>query len=330
MLKIIKQFLEKIITEKKAKELYLRYEDLEAEEIKKIEEKAKILEISKLMRENMLQRKEIEKLKEQIKELQKKLTKKYEKEEKEAIELQKRIKKMREVKIFLYSNPPIQVIAFDTNYPYISPDGNHCRFLCGFKLTHIPGLNEPFVYPLLSVNPLKKAKIPKNIYRLILPENNARMSRINEIIAEPDIIVYSLRYGTPINLNVKDYIIENSKSKNSIRFMLLFEKPISVMNYEKEFISPNGEVLKYLCGFELSNSRFNEPLVFPLLTNENIKNKIKHKHYTLYLKDSEITLSELFTIFLEREKIVKSILKNKPLKLSISSDGVFVKDYIGE
>ena len=339
MLDKIRKFLENLRRERKierkAKELYLKAEDLTAEEYKELYEKAKVLEIARLMRENMLQRREIEKLKEQIKALNEKLKKKYREEEKAEIEKYKKLKAMRETSLFICSNPPISVLPFDKKYPFPAPDGSPSRFLCGFKLVHDSSGGEPLVYPILGTAPLRKISLPKNIYRIILPDRISRFSRMNEMIAEPDILVYALRYGVPITLKISDAVVERTKSENSVRIFLPYQKGIKVCDINgKPFEGKSGKKLPYLVGLELADSRYKEPLLYPLVSDEPIKIKMKKKAYealsVLQLKESHLSLSELFTLFLERERLISDIKAGKPVKISVTYDGIFVKDYLSD
>ncbi len=328
MLKMLKKFLEKKKSEKKAKEIYYRIEDLDEQERKKIEEMAKMQEIARLMREVTLLRKEQEKLKDYIRSLEGRLIKVFEKEEREAIEVYKRTKKLRETKIFFYSKPPISVIPFDTKTPFLALDGTPCRFMTGIKLIHDTSGEEPIAYPLISNAPIDKVKVPKDVYRLILSDSVARLSRVAEIIKEPDILVYSIKYGVPISVEVGEFTIEKTRSENSHRVFFISEKPIKIRNGEEVFVSKSGEKLQYLVGVEICDSRYKEPLVYPLLSSSKVSFRGKPKVYSLETKQMNIYLSDMFSLFLEREKILKCIKGGKPLKLSVTQTGIFVKDYI--
>ncbi len=302
----------------------------EEEIAKRKEEKLKHLEEdrARLLRKILVQRREMEEMKKRMKYLEKMVKEKVKKEEKKAIEAYKRIRKQKEVKVYISSNPPVQIVSLDRREPFLSPDGEPCRYLCGLKFFHV-GAHEPAVYLLVGTKPVQveKKKIPKNIYRLVLPDGALKISVLPKLLAEPDMLVYCLKYGVPVTFALDTYAVESTAAKNSFRIFAFYGKPIKVStNNGDSFIAPDGTKLKFLVGFDLVDSRFGEPIAYPLLSDEKLAYRPKKIETYTIESESPPFLSELYMLPLKRQNLVRMLIKGKPVISSIGMDGTFVRD----
>jgi len=173
------------------------------EEYRKMRERAAVVENAELMKEILELKKQIQALSEENKRLKDALEKKAQEEVTEQKKVFEKIDKMMSFKWFIIPERPVTIVSAYTNKPFINPYGEPTPYLAGFKFR---ALEDTIAIDLiLSRRPLKRAVRGKTKDMFILRTNPPiTIERFVEIFAEPEFLIYRMRHGGVIPVNITE------------------------------------------------------------------------------------------------------------------------------